>query len=92
MLQNLNEFHPKRLKHLLFGQNSLLSRRTTSHTQAKQCQTELGGPEKAKRTLTANEKTEIVIPLEQKVKSTVISKRFWVSAHLPFSFGIVFFT
>ena len=24
MLQNLTEFHPKRLKHLLFGQNSLL--------------------------------------------------------------------
>ena len=50
------------------------------------------GPEKAKRTLTADEKTEIVIPLEQKVKSPVISKQFWVSAHLPFSFGIGFFT
>lgn len=37
------------------------------------------GPKKTKRTLTADEKAEIVMLLEQKVKSPVIAKQFKIS-------------
>ena len=37
------------------------------------------GPKKTKRTLTAEEKAEIVMLLEQKVKSPVIAKQFKIS-------------